>query len=357
MGKVAWRFVQAFYLLGTFGVVLAAILAALGYALPWLDALNHLQPVWFLGTLLALITSVVFFRRGMMRAVVLSLTGTGFLASAMIVVPEVLETFAPRPPAPAGAVQYRVLTYNIFGLNYDMKRVAAMIGREKPDIVAIQEFFPGQRNGLHPLLKKNYPYFVVCDHKTKRGNVALYARMPFTFALNEACVNDPRYGTSIIAARFTPKDGSKDGSPFTVVTTHLDWPVQLSKWRTKGNLMARLDATYRRKSNEYAQLTDQLRKLAGPLILVGDFNATSWSYSLRGFALRNGLDRQTRALLTYPKRLYLGGWRDVPAFLPIDQVMVRNGVQVHAIRAGDPAGSDHKPLITDFTIAPVHPSR
>lgn len=349
MIKAAWRLMQALYLLGAMAVALAAVLAGLGYAFPLLDALNHLQPFWFTGTLAALVVAPLVFRRGVMQSLLLSVTATGFLASAVIVVPEFLKTWSPHPIAPRDAVSVRLLTYNIFGLNYDMAGVARMITRENPDIVAIQEFFPGQRRGLHPLLEAGYPYFTVCDHGTKRGNVALYSRLPFSFPEGGECLDDPRYGTSTIVAQFAPVGVP----PFTVVTTHLDWPVQVSKLRRTGSLLSRLNASYERKRDEYEQLTDDLQKVHGPLLLAGDFNATSWSYSLRGFAWRNQLQRETRAIFTYPKLLFFDRWRAVPAFLPIDQVMDRNGIRVHEIRAGDPAGSDHKPLIVDFTVAPA----
>lgn len=348
MGKLFRRLVQGVYLIGTFVVTSAAIIAGLGYAVPVFDALNHLQPIWFASTLLALLLSVVVFRNGIGRAFALTLAATGFLASAMIVVPEALETYTPHPAAQPGTKTYRLLTYNVFGLNYDMARVAKMIDKAAPDILALQEFFPGQRQGLHPLISNKYPYFVVCDHGTKRGNVALYARMPFAFPSGQSCMNDPRYGTSAVLARFAPKNAPA----FSIMTTHLDWPVQISKLRGSANIIDGLNRMYQRKIDEYAQLSSYLVDAKGPLIVAGDFNSTSWSYALRVFAAHNHLRRETHALLTYPQRLAIDGWRDVPAFLPLDQVMSRDGIVVHDIRAGDPAGSDHKPVIVDFSVSP-----
>lgn len=351
MGKLFRRLMQAFYFVGTFLVTFAAIFAGLGYAVPLFDALNHLQPLWFSTTLVALLLAGVFFHNGIARAFALTLSATGFLASAMIVVPEALEGLALHPPAKPGTQTFRLLTYNVFGLNYDMARVAQMIDKESPDILTLQEFFPGQRRGLHPLLVGKYPYFVVCDHDTKRGNVALYARMPFSFPSGESCMNDPRYGTSAVLARFVPQNGPA----FSVMTTHLDWPVQISKLRGSTSFLDGLRRMYQRKGDEYAQLSAYLDDASGPLILAGDFNSTSWSYSLRVFAVHNRLHRETHALFTYPQRFAIDGWRDVPAFLPLDQVMTRDGVVVHGLRAGDPAGSDHKPVIVDFSVSAAQP--
>ena len=67
-----------------------------------------------------------------------------------------------------------------------MSGVSAMIHSENPDIVALVEYFPGQREPLHPLLVPDYPYFAICTGG-RRANLALYARLPFTVAPGDPC--------------------------------------------------------------------------------------------------------------------------------------------------------------------------
>ena len=85
------------------------------------------------------------------------LAALGLLASAWTFVPEWVSGFAARAAAPAWRQVLKLMTHNIFGLNYDMKRVADAMFAEDPDIVALQEYFPEQ-SPLDALLKPRYPY-------------------------------------------------------------------------------------------------------------------------------------------------------------------------------------------------------
>ena len=113
---------QSLFLLVAAGLSLGAILAGFGFAVPLLDVLNHLQPIWFFGTLICLLQSGVVFRRQKSRALAIALTATGFLASGIIMMPEVISGLLARALPPENAASYRVMTYNIFGMNYDMER-------------------------------------------------------------------------------------------------------------------------------------------------------------------------------------------------------------------------------------------
>src|SRR5690606_29330928 len=103
----------------------------------------------------------------------------------------------------------------------------AVVETEKPDIIALQEYFGEQSSELHPLLHEQYPYFAQC-RGGKRANIAIYSKLPFQEAEEDgACPNDA-YGkqrTARILATFTQADGSK----FSVLTTHLDWPLPVMR--------------------------------------------------------------------------------------------------------------------------------
>src|SRR5689334_22669214 len=138
------------FILGVLRVLLAllivvtalpALLALLGFAVPVLDVFNHLQLLLFFGTLVA--TVLALFLR--MPAAMAIVAGVGFLASAWTFAPEWIASLEPRVPLPTdGRPILKLMTHNIFGLNYDMKRMAAAIFAEDPDIVALQEYFHEQ---------------------------------------------------------------------------------------------------------------------------------------------------------------------------------------------------------------------
>jgi endonuclease/exonuclease/phosphatase (EEP) superfamily protein YafD len=319
--------------LGAFGLSLLAVIAFLGFAVPVFDVFNHLQFLIFPGLLVAMIVVVPLLGANRWRQFLLAATATGLFFSALIVVPDAVASLQPRPPLPTdGRPVIKMMTHNLFGLNYDMPRVARIIATENPDIVALQEYFGEQSGELDPLLSAQYPYSVHC-RGGKRANIALYSRLPFVQVDDHACPDDA-YGetrSGHIIATFTLKDGTR----FSVMTTHLDWPAPK---------MAR-------QAEQFETLREAIAKLDTPLILAGDFNSTSWSYALRDFTAAAGLTRQDHNIFTFPMRFYIAGWRDTwPPFLPLDHVMTRGPVTVYDLHAGPATGSDHLPLIFTFSV-------
>jgi len=318
---------------GAFVLSLTAILAFFGFAVPLFDVLNHMQALIFPGLLVVLLVIVPLLGANRWRQFMLALAATGLLASAVTVVPEAVAALRPRPPLPADhRPVIKMMTHNLFGLNYDMQRVARVIDEENPDIVALQEFFSEQSGELAPLLRAKYPYSVRC-RGGKRANIALYSRLPFRQVDDDACPHDAygRTRSGHIIATFTLADGTR----FSVMTTHLDWPAP----------------NMARQAEQFAAVRDALAAIDTPVILAGDFNSTPWSYALRRFAAEAGLTRQDHAIFTFPVRFYIGdAWRDTWPLLPLDHVMTRGAVEVYDLRAGPATGSDHLPLV--FTFSP-----
>ena len=322
------RLVAALLVLVT---AIPSILAIFGSLLPVLDILNHLQLLLFFGTLVAF--AVALLVRAKRWALLLAFLG--FAASAWTFVPEWLSSLAPRP-AVSDATTLKVMTHNIFGLNYDMERVASVIASEDPDIVALQEYFPEQAT-LDVLLKPKYPYSVRCQGG-KRANLGLYSKIPFDREMSAADCPSDAYGkqrTAHIIAGFTLADGSH----FSVMTTHMDWPFPVERQR-----------------QEYAAAEEAIDAVKGPLLVVGDFNSTPWSYVMKGFEAETGLVRETRNLITYPlmitapHKISRDGLLQLAPFLPLDQVFARD-VTVTELHRGPATGSDHLPVIFTFAVA------
>lgn len=314
--------------LGALGVAALAILAWLGFAVPALDLLNHAQVFLFPGSILAVLALLVLLP-GRRRWMAVAFAALGVVASGGVMVPEIVAGAQARPPA-EGRSTVRMMTHNLFGMNYKMAEVSAAILAENPDIIVLQEYFGGQATDLHPLLLLHYPYFVRC-RGGKRANLGLYSRLPFEQVEDGACP-DNAYGTTRTAhilAEFT----TPDGKPFSVMTTHMDWPIPVV-----------------RQNEQLTALSDMVDKIEGPLILAGDFNSTPWSYALRNFVAGNSLVRQTLNLATYPMSwFYFGAWRDTLPFLPLDHVMTRD-IAVHELHAGRPTASDHLPVVFTFSV-------
>jgi endonuclease/exonuclease/phosphatase (EEP) superfamily protein YafD len=315
--------------LGALGVATLSILALFGFAVPELDLLNHAQIFLLPGTLIGLAIMAIALR-GRWRSFAMIYALVGVAASANVMVPEFVGSMQQRPAAPdTGTVT--MMTHNLFGMNYQMEKVEAAILAEQPDIIVFQEYFGEQATELHPLLLAEYPFFVRC-RGGKRANLGLYSRLPFEQVQDGACPNNA-YGTTR-TAHILATFQSPNGKPFSVVTTHMDWPIPVQRQR-----------------DQLSALSALVDSIEGPVILAGDFNSTPWSYSLRDFVARTGLVRQTMNLLTYPMSwYYLRAWRETIPFLPLDHVMTRGGIVVRELHAGRPTASDHLPVVFTFSV-------
>lgn len=328
--------------------MLLAVAAVLGIAHPSLDSFNHLQAFIFSGTLFGLLTTPVFLRKTRWRGVIAAFAAIGFIASASIVVPEAVKRFQPLAPLPEDSRPvYTLMTHNVFGMNYEGDRVLQAIRLADPDILTFQEYFSPQRRRLHDALTVDYPFYTICNGG-KRENIAIYSRLEFVGQKSGAC--DPG-GDEQRVSRVVGQFVGTDGNPFTVVTTHLDWPAQISQLNKGVNAWDGFNRAFARQGGQFAQLTETLAEISGPLLVTADFNSTSWSYALRQFEDASRLNRQDHFILTYPMQYFVAGdWRRTIPFLPLDHIMTRDGISTHDIKAGDPAGSDHAPLIIRFSV-------
>jgi len=303
-----------------------AILAFFGFAVPEFDLFNHAQPLLFAGTLIGLLLVLTQLSGGL-RLTVGSVVVLGVVASSAIVVPEFLAGLRPLPAAGDRPV-IRLMTHNAFGVDERPEDVSAAIREEDADILVFQEYFGA--TALHPLLREHYPYYVIC-RGGKRANLGLYSRIPFEQVEDGACPENAytTTRTAHILVRFTQPDGTS----FSVMTTHMDWPLPVA-----------------RQNQQLEALREVVDSVDGPLVLAGDFNSTPWSYALRNFVEDAGLDRVTANIWTYPKRWYqFGRWWPALPVLPLDHVMVR-GVRVQAVHTGAPTASDHLPVVVEFSV-------
>ena len=317
--------------LAAFGLAAAAVSARLGFAVPMLDLFNHLQIMLISGLVAVLLLSLLIFIGSAWQPLVLAVTALGLVASAIAVVPETIAAFQSRAPLPTdGRPVLKLFSNNIFGLNYDMQRVARVVAAEDPDIIALQEYFPDQRGALDPLLRPKYPYSAYCVGG-KRANLAIYSKLPFVQTEDGDCSTDSANTkrTAHILARFTLPDGSS----FSVLTSHLEWPIP--PYRLAEQLPVLLPA---------------IKGAPDPLIVVGDFNSAPWSHFQQQFAADAGLTRQTHGTPTFPMRFWIKGWRDTVPFLPLDQVMSRGAVAIHDIHTAAADGSDHLPMVVTFSV-------
>jgi endonuclease/exonuclease/phosphatase (EEP) superfamily protein YafD len=217
----------------------------------------------------------------------------------------------------------RILQANILTSNTNAPALLALIAREKPDVILLQE--PNAR-WLRDLasLTNAYPVFAAEPREDNFG-AALFARRARSAEIVH--FDDPERAPST-RARI-----DLGGRTLTVMGTHPLAPYCAYTWHGR---------------NRYTlDLARLLRDTPGPRVVTGDFNNTPWSLNLQAFLNLGGLldSAQGRALqATWPTFL------PSPLRIPIDHCFHSADVRIAGRRLGPDIGSDHLPLLIDLVF-------
>ena len=239
-----------------------------------------------------------------------------------------------------GKVRLRVMTYNVHvGLGMDKKldlaRIAEVIRRERPDLVALQEVDRGvERTGridqikeLARLTKMDYAFAHNLNFQGGQYGVAVLSRLPIL------SIDHRRYGHLREAERrgFLRVEVEHKGQRINFVTTHLDYQHADNRLYEAEQLLAALPA-----------------QQESPLIVAGDFNdepsGTTYQLLLRHFA-----DAWTAS----------GGAAGDGLTYPADKSRKRidyifhgkvGGIVSKSARVVQTLASDHLPLVVELEI-------
>jgi endonuclease/exonuclease/phosphatase family metal-dependent hydrolase len=240
----------------------------------------------------------------------------------------------------------RILTYNVHrcvGVDrrLDVARVAEVIAAQQPDIVALQELDVGrartggvdQAHRLAQRLGMAFHFNAAFRVEEELYGDAILTTLPERLVKAGPIPTHPRFN------RLEPRGAlwvSVDlgGAELQVINTHLG----LVPREQRGQALALAGA-------------DWLGAARGPLVLVGDMNATPRAGAYRTFAARLTESRRAARLAhrapTFPSTFPV---------LAIDHVFVSEGVSVERVRTPlDPLSrmaSDHLPLVVDLNVAP-----
>ncbi|MGE3855555.1 MAG: endonuclease/exonuclease/phosphatase family protein [Dehalococcoidia bacterium] len=202
----------------------------------------------------------------------------------------------------------RVATANVLMSNDRLPELARDILDQAPDVVVFEEL----RHDLEdfsPELALAYPYRI----STATRWMTLASRLPLEDARRLTLEVDAP-GREPLAAEVRV-----GGQTVTVLAVHAQPPLSAS--------------TYRLHQQQYARLAEEAQAAEGPVIALGDFNATVFSPLFARFVWSNGLRVASDNEPTHFPRRNLG--------LRIDHVLVRD-VGVCEERVFDLTGSDHR---------------
>ncbi|WP_269932262.1 endonuclease/exonuclease/phosphatase family protein [Aminobacter sp. HY435] len=318
---------STFQSFGTVACFLAMMLLSIplvaGFFGAWHPALDsfahfrvHLAVLMMLVALPLLLTS---FRWQAMSALVFGLAALSTTSSALTIagIGPVHAAFEPRADA---RPVYKMLQMNLRYDNAYPEKVLQLVGRVQPDVITLEEVSEMWAGKLQPLFAR-YPYRVLCDYPNGVFGVAILSRRPFAEGTKPHCI-----GSGALAIASVDFGGRVSD----VAALHLGWPWPFEQSRQVG------------------ELTGKFASLGSNALLGGDFNATPWSNTVRRVANAGGLTllpAAGRTWLTFklPDFMRFAG-------LTIDHVMAKGDVTVHSVTMGDDAGSDHRPLLVEFSF-------
>lgn len=231
----------------------------------------------------------------------------------------------PLPEGADGTPRLRLYTANLLFTNTDMSGIAAEIRAARPDVLALQEVSPQNLSRLAAEgVLDEFPHQALAPRPDPFGT-AILSRLPLEGA-------ESWFAAEVPMARATVVVGDRRVRLYDVHTRTPFGPGAVERWK-----------------NELAALEEVAAEEKEPLVLAGDFNATSGHRSFRrllGAGLRDAhVERGRWFVTTWPLDL-----RPLPAFVHIDHVLVSEDVAVLDVREGTGRGSDHRPLVADLAL-------
>lgn len=225
--------------------------------------------------------------------------------------------------ASPGAASYRAVAFNCNKANRLYGPARDWIRRTRPDFFAIFECTDAWAREL-AALDDEYPHQIT---ETREDSFGISLRSRHLLHGARAVRLGPT-GLASLAAEV-----ELGGARLTILATHPLPPTSDRYWDSRNR-----------------QLWDVAAWLAardGPAILLGDLNCVSWSPPVRRVCRQGRMNDARRGFgvcATWPAPF-------APLGCPIDHCLVSPEIHVRGFRTGPNLGSDHLPIVVDFTLA------
>ena len=234
----------------------------------------------------------------------------------------IISWYLPLDGEGGGPETLKLLHANVLSSNDKHQRLIDLVAAEDPDMIFLQEVTDDWVSGLRPL-QTDYPYFYT---EARSGNfgIAVYSKIRLDSVSH---VDSPPLAYPTITA--TATIGKQN---LTLISSHPTIP-----------LGRRL---YSARNQQLDGVLELVEAADWPVVLLGDFNATVWDPQFKKFVSSSGLSnaRQGFGLLaTWPTYLPF-------AMIPIDHILVSEGLGVTNVKTGRSIGSDHLPLIVTLSL-------
>lgn len=318
-------------IIATTGLLALGLLSLFSY-IAWsypLELITHFRIQYLILSLIASSILLILWRIRYLKNKVIVIAAL-FLVGINVI--EVIPWYLPHSQQAVSntAKQIRILSFNINIENKNYEEVINVVQKNRPDVTLFMEVDKKAVENLKAGLKNTLPYVF----RSPGGGLAILSRFPIQDAKGD---NFNRQGGHNLIATL-----EVDKKPIKLIGTHPIVPIK------PGNFHSR--------NRQLAALSNYIRGLNQPLILVGDFNLTPWSPYYRQFINKTKL-HNTRLgfgiLPTWPRpasHVHLPHLLLPLMNIPIDHCFVSKHFSVAGIYTGANANSDHASLLTDLVL-------
>ncbi len=211
--------------------------------------------------------------------------------------------------------------------NREVSRVTDFVRLHQPDIVVFQEVSSRWARDLKEL-RDLYPYRAVRSRKDGFGMAVFSRERPVDITIRKVGMREGDFAAFGI--------WESEGQRFGVAAVHPDKPDNEKKTQNRAVYFGRVVewCTARAHANE-------------PVVVIGDFNATPWSASLKSFQRETGLENANQGTI-------FGATWNVwePHRLLIDHAFLSGEWKLLRREIGPAVGSDHRPLLVRAALPP-----
>lgn len=227
-------------------------------------------------------------------------------------------------PALATEKPIRAMLMNINAGNGNTTQVLAAIRTANPDVLLLEEVTPKWATEL-AVLHTDYPHRIA-EPQVGCFGIMLLSKVPLKHV--ETVEIEPANVPTIIAEAHFPQ------GMISVIGTHPLPPIGSEYSRGRNNQLAKLPVLV--AEQKY------------PVLLIGDLNTSPFSYWFRRIVSDTGLKNSMKGFGFQPS------WPNNNRFLriPIDHVLHSPEISIHNRMVGGAVGSDHFPVMVDFSISP-----
>ena len=230
----------------------------------------------------------------------------------------------------AGGIPITAMIYNVNYQLWDTAATEKIVRAYPADIFGLVEPYAEQAFELKNMVQDLYPY----TYRATGGNLSLFSRYQITAARTDN-LDAPHHSL------FATLD--IQGKAVQVIIMRPPAP------RTR--------ELFNRRNQVLKSLANYAKQQETPLILMGDFNTTSWSLYFRQFVQTSGLRSASlghgiHSTWYYGKlaKFSLKSWLFKLVKIPIDHIFISQSMRVNRVMTAPAGVSDHRPLIVELRL-------